>query len=560
MSTPNEKGTPQGITEALDAMRQAIEQIMENQADLSSKVALLTTAQDIMASQIAHQIPAINASSATEGLPVRSLESVLASADRRGNIFSTSTSSAGPLTPVKQEPGVDRGPYNEEAKNEVPGHQPTQRYSRAQTPRDLLEQLPPPITDTDNAMPENWYHSGDPTRRPVPVRQPHYDPTRKGLTGVIIGDQVPFEHRLAQFDVYSVYVFLREVQRYETQYEVQLNVVNYITEDILDAISGCTESTMDLPSKPRTWSPWQLNIAMMRYFKTFKYTARVLCEIAERVATFPKTGPPSANTTVARMAINQLAQIPIYAQRLVRFQNFVVQYQLLERDWPTEHMKDWTHPKRLNEVLAETLKKHAPQAYALLADELTLHRKLPISPLLKMLPDIARTKIHDLHQVDETLEKINRTNTKPPDLIRTAGVGRSFLRAPPTGPDSRAANYVASKPKAWGPTPQGGKLNNLTEAEDVSEEDDYDTWRENETALDLEQLEEVREPEDINHIHATAEAAVDRSKQICHSHLFHPQGCINTQRGKQCPFSHDSNMGIAELTKVLEKLKQSSRS
>jgi hypothetical protein len=55
------------------------------------------------------------------------------------------------------------------------------------------------------------------------------------------------------------------------------------------------------------------------------------------------------------------------------------------------------------------------------------------------------------------------------------------------------------------------------------------------------------------------EAAADRSKQICHSHLFHPQGCINEQRGKTCPFSHDASTGVSELTKVLEKLKLSAR-
>ena len=102
-------------------------------------------------------------------------------------------------------------------------------------------------------------------------------------------------------------------------------------------------------------------------------------------------------------------------------------------------------------------------------------------------------------------------------------------------------------------------MNNLAEVEDGSEEDIQDTWHDKESALEPDAAAAGTDPEDINHIHATAEAAVDRSKQICHSHLFHPQGCVNAQRGKSCPFSHDASVGVAELTKTLEKLKTGNR-
>ena len=210
-------------------------------------------------------------------------------------------------------------------------------------------------------------------------------------------------------------------------------------------------------------------------------------------------------------------------------------------------------------MLAETLKRSAPQAYSQISDELTQHRKLSITALLAILPEVARMKVHDLHLVDETLEKLDRTNSKQPEISRTTGVGRPYLRAPAASTDPKAANHVSSKFRSWGPTLQGPKLHHLGEVEDGSEDEEHDTWREKESALELEPDTATTDAEGINHIHATTEAAVDRSKQICHSHLFHPQGCVNAQRGKPCPFSHEAKVGIAELTKVLEKLKQSAR-
>ena len=550
MSTPTEEVAPGGFTEVLATIRQAIEQmaqqnaefkaqIVEQQTEVNSRLTLLTTAQAAMAQQIAHimarQTEPSHTPAPTDAPPIRSLGSVLASMDRRANaVFSTTTSTAEPLTPIKQEPGLDRGQAHDEDVEASRG-----------------ADVPPPIKD--EAMPE--YQSRD-TRHPLPIRRFNYNPTHDGLTGVIIGDQVPFEHRLTRFDAYSVFMWLQEVRSYQDMYQVTVNLVNYVTEDILGTIAASMQSMLDLPKRPRTWSPSQLKIAMTRYFTTYKYTPKVLCEIAERVTPFPQTGPRSANSTLARQAIVQLAQVPLYCVRLALFHTFVNDFRLLEQGWPTEHNKDWGHPKRLNEVLAETLKRSAPQAYSQISDELTQHRKLSITALLAILPEVARMKVHDLHLVDETLEKLDRTNTKPPDKIGTTGVGRPYPRAPVASPDPKAANHVSSKFRSWGPTLQGPKLNHLGEVEDGSEDEEHDTWREKESALELEPETATMDAEGINHIHATTEAAVDRSKQICHSHLFHPQGCVNTQRGKPCPFSHEAKVGIEELTKVLEKLKR----
>jgi len=184
---------------------------------------------------------------------------------------------------------------------------------------------------------------------------------------------------------------------------------------------------------------------------------------------------------------------------------------------------------------------------------------------LRVLPDIATSKIQDLQQVDETLERLGRNNVKPPDAERTPGQGRQWLQAPPTGSGSKAANYVSSKTRFGGPTSQGTRLNHIGEADDGSEDDGYDTWQDRESAFEPEPAQSgsataTIDDEEINALQAAAAAVVDRSKQICHSHLFNEQGCVNLQRGKPCPFSHDASLGIAELTKVLEKLKLAGRS
>ena len=372
MSAPIEEDAPLGTKEVLAALSQAMEQltrqnaefkaqIVEQQTEVNSRLTLLTTAQAAMAQQIAQvmaqQMEPSYTPAPTDGPPIRSLGSVLASMDRRGRaVFSTTTSTAEPLTPIKQEPGVERGRAQEEDVEAERG-----------------ADVPPPITD--EAMPE--YQSRD-TRHPLPIRRFNYNPTHDGLTGVIIGDQVPFEHRLTRFDAYSVFMWLQEVRSYQDMYQVTVNLVNYVTEDILGTIAASMQSMLDLPKRPRTWSPSQLKIAMTRYFTTYKYTPKVLCEVAERVTPFPQTGPRSANSTSARQAIVQLAQVPLYCVRLALFHTFVNDFRLLEQGWPTEHNKDWGHPKRLNEVLAETLKGSAPQAYSQISDELTQHRKLSI--------------------------------------------------------------------------------------------------------------------------------------------------------------------------------------
>jgi hypothetical protein len=445
---------------------------------------------------------------------------------------------------------------------------PPQRQTQQ---RDLLSQLPdqirrtlPPAFTADN-MPEFREQTRIPTPQPLPIHRFNHNPTHDGLTGVIIGDQVPFEKRLTTFDARSVFTFLREAERYQDAYDVILNLVNYVTEDILSTLSAKMESTSGLPRLPRTWNPRQLKIAMARYFQIFNYTPKQLCEIAHQVTLFPKTGSLDASATTARRAINQLIQVPFYCQRMMRFYLFVREYRLLDQGWPTEHNRDWGHSKRLNEVLADTLRKCAPQAYTQISDELTQHRKLSIETLLRVLPDIATSKIQDLQQVDETLERLGRNNVKPPDAERTPGQGRQWLQAPPTGSGSKAANYVSSKTRFGGPTSQGTRLNHIGEADDGSEDDGYDTWQDRESAFEPEPAQSgsataTIDDEEINALQAAAAAVVDRSKQICHSHLFNEQGCVNLQRGKTCPFSHDASLGIAELTKVLEKLKLAGRS
>ena len=576
MSTPNTEDAPLGNTEVLATIRQAMEQmtrqnaefqaqIIEKHTDLSNRIQLLTTAQDIMARQIAHQVPAVNTSAATDAIPVRSLESVLGSMDRRRmQTFLTSTSEAGSMSPIKREPGVDTELDNhEDAKTMYGDDAPSQRQTQqgnllSQLPDQIRRELPPAFTEEN--MPEFRSHPRDPTSHPLPIRRFNHNPTHDGLTGVIIGDQVPFEKRLMSFDAYSVFTFLREVERYQDAYDVELNLVNYVTEDILATLQAKLESTSGLPKLPRTWNPRQFKIAMARYFQIFNYTPKLLCEVAQDVTPFPKTGRMSAAATTARMAINQLMQVPFYCQRMLRFYNFVEEYRLLDGGWPIEHNREWGHSKRLNEVLADTIKKAAPQAYTQISDELTQHRKLPIRTLLHLLPDIATSKIQDLQQVDETLEKLGRNNVKPSDAERTPGQGRQWLQAPPTGSGSRAANFVSSKPRFGGPTSQGTRLNHIGEAEDGSEDDGHDTWQERESALEPESAAETMNAEEINALQAAAAASVDRSKQICHSHLFNEQGCVNIQRGKPCPFSHDASLGITELTKVLDKLKLGGRS
>jgi hypothetical protein len=134
-------------------------------------------------------------------------------------------------------------------------------------------------------------------------------------------------------------MFMREVDKYEAKYSVEVNVVGFVGEDILDAISNSVE-TLDIPSQPRQWTPLQLKLAMIRYFRNFKYTPKTLCEVAERVTPYPKCQHAS-DATQARIAIEQCAQFPIYCARLARFHNFVKEYRLLDRDWPTENNKDW---------------------------------------------------------------------------------------------------------------------------------------------------------------------------------------------------------------------------
>ena len=53
---------------------------------------------------------------------------------------------------------------------------------------------------------------------PATLSHYHQPPGSNLLTGIIIGEQVPFTETLREFNVQSVFVFLRAVERYEHQY------------------------------------------------------------------------------------------------------------------------------------------------------------------------------------------------------------------------------------------------------------------------------------------------------------------------------------------------------
>ena len=82
----------------------------------------------------------------------------------------------------------------------------------------------------------------------IPVRYRNSVASAKGLTGIVVGDQAPFTHRLTTFDVKHVYIFLRKVEEYYHNYGIQVQVVSFVDQNILDAILSGKEHGRDLPA------------------------------------------------------------------------------------------------------------------------------------------------------------------------------------------------------------------------------------------------------------------------------------------------------------------------
>jgi len=391
-------------------------------------------------------------------------------------------------------------------------------------------------------------------RMEVPVRASIHDAHDRGITGVIIGDQAPFTHKLRRFDVTHVYQFLRHVEEYHHNYGVQVNIVSFIDNNILDAILKGKEHGQDLPAKISAWTPNHLRTAMCRYFATFRYTARDLCGVALEVVPFPQvhvTGKP----TLAKKAIAQLAQVPVYAAALRRFKIFVETYCLLDKGWPVEKNPRWQQPRRLNEVFEAALKTHAPQAYLVLADDIYLFRRVGIYALLSAIPEISTAKIADLQRADESMEMLEPGSYH--DADRIPGQGKPWLKAGSTSDTARAANFVPAAKQSSHFTPR--RLNALEVQEEEREEQTwYDTQS---TYADREEAEEIEEegqeqPEDLNAIVATSHDQVDRSKQACHGFFFNPGGCMYLDKGKQCPYSHDPLIGQRVIDAAIINLKR----
>ena len=578
MSDPKEEGAPRGVEEALTLMRQAMEQmaqqqsetrtlLLQQQSQLSDRIDQLQAShaqvpQRAQAPQQPGQAQVVYTPAQTDREIVRSLASLLDSSRRRAG-YSSGPPSVQEPAQVKQEAGAGAAQSDREEEGTSEENAPQQPAAYpALTPevQRILEDLPPAFYIPQADMQRGGHMPRDPQQDPIPVRHPYYDPSRSGLTGVIIGDQVPFDFILKEFDVKGVYLWLREIERYEHTYPVTVNRVNFIREDILDTISASPEVGIGLPRANHTWSPHQLKIAIARYFGTFRYSAKVLCEVAAKVTPYPRVTRLEENSTDARKALEQLNQLPVYCQRLRRFAQFIAEYQLLPAGWPTENNTKLKYAHRLNEVLEITMYSSAVLALSQITEELHKERKSDILTLLSRLPHIARQKIQELAHVDEVQERMNMMPRRP-DAARmkgeaAAGGGpRQWMRGFPTSPAARDANFVSSKQPA-----ARSNLNNLGETEDEGMDEEWaETWNDTESARKTAQVADSAQVEEVNALQSSPEPAQDRSKQICHSHLFHPQGCIHAQRGTQCPFSHDASVGVAELSKVLDKLKLASR-
>jgi len=445
---------------------------------------------------------------------------------------------------------------------------PTQGAAHGSQAREQLDStIPmypeePPWYRSNGPHPENLFrdfdragilHQAEAPAPPYPVRYANYGATDRGITGIVVGDQEPFRHRLRVFDVKHVFLFLRKVEEYHQQYEIQVNIVSFIDQNILDAIRSDREHGIDLPPHISTWTPRQLRLAMCRYFTTFSYTHRDLCAIAQEVVLFPKvylTGIQS----VERKAIAQLAQVPIYIAGLNRYKIFIEHYQLVPDYWPKEKNPSWTEPRRLNEVLVNTLKANAPEAYEMLYDDLHTLRKEKITILIHALPECCTKRIAELNHAAKVSELLrarrhsNRPETRT-DEARVAGKGKPWLKAPRTADAVMEANFA---PRSGFPPRKLNALHSDTE----SDLDDYpDTWSESHNEVEEAQQEvKVDTPEELLNIQDDRRVT-DRSKEPCHTFFFHG-ACTFEARSKACPYSHDVAVGQRAIDAAVANLKR----
>jgi hypothetical protein len=396
-------------------------------------------------------------------------------------------------------------------------------------------------------------HQASVPRPPMPIRLTSHDAASRGLTAVVIGDQAPFTHRLRVFDVKHVYVFLRHVEEYQQAYGVQVQLVSFMDQSILDAILAVQEHVMDLPAQVMHWTPDQLRVAMCRYFASFHYLPQDLCEVAREVVTFPRVKSTGV-ATAAKLAQNQLCQVPVYAASLRRFKIFVETYRLLVRGWPRERNPQWGEvPHRLNEVLTLTLKDNAPEAYRMIREELFRYRKESITVLLNALPDLCGTAINELNSAHEVQVKLqDRPSLAMP---RFKGEDRGWLKAPKSSAEQKGANLIATKTKPLNAI-------QVTEAGDLSaepEDSETETWSE---VGDVQAAEQEPgqpselEDEGLNEIDVRNLQVRDRALEACHGHFFGVGGCVYAAKGKACPFSHDPVVGQRAIDAAVARLKK----
>ena len=421
----------------------------------------------------------------------------------------------------------------------------------------------PPYYRSSGPHPENLFrdldkagmlHQAEAPAPPHPVRYANYGAADRGITGIVVGDQEPFRQRLKVFDVKHVFLFLRRVEEYHQQYDIQVNIVSFIDQNILDAIRSNREHGRDLPPYISTWTPRQLRLAMCRYFTTFSYTHRDLCAIAQEVVLFPKVYLAGIQS-VERKAIAQLAQVPIYIAGLNRYLIFIEHYQLLPDHWPKEKNPSWGEPRRLNEVLIITLKENATEAYEMLYDDLHNLRKESITTLIHALPECCTKRITELNHAARVSEllRARKQSTRPEtrnDEARIAGKGKPWLKAARTADAVMEANFA---PRSGFPPRKINALHSDTE----SDLEDYpDTWSESHNEVE-EAQQEVKggTPEELLNIQDAERRVTDRSKEPCHTFFFHG-ACTFEARSKPCPYSHDVAVGQRAIDSAVANLKR----
>jgi hypothetical protein len=356
------------------------------------------------------------------------------------------------------------------------------------------------------------------------------------LTGIIIGEQVPFTETLREFNVQSVFVFLRAVERYEHQYPRTVALVRHVDAAILDAITTNPEHGDDLPRKVKTWTPQQLKTAMRRYFQTFQLHAEDLCEVANACIRFPKTGMVRDTASPAQRAIAQLAQLPVYCASLARFNHFVTEYQLLSAGWPKERNPTRRKAHRLNEVLQDILKDNAKYAWSVLEIDFYEYRKCTFRQLVDNLRDLCVAKISELNQAAQTYDRLLSI---PNTAVATAG---QYARTGSSTAAKTASHGNFGKPSVYY-SPK--KLNHMEQQGDDTEDPEEPTWNDAPSTYPEEVLDD---PEELNAIQGVADGkSYDRSKEACHSYLFNPNGCSYLAKGKPCPFSHDPKIGMVAV-------------